>query len=90
MFFLPLFSYDYAPLEKRRHFPHLQKIFLQPLNNLHDTCFNLVTSKFTGPLQNFELSEIRLEQSKGLTKIGNSVIKFDNSLYLVDLWWEWG
>jgi len=31
---------------------------------------NLIISKFTGLLQNFELSEIR---SKGLSLIGNSV-----------------
>ena len=37
---------------------------------------NLVISKFTGPLQNFELSEIRLKGSKGLCLIGNTVRKF--------------
>ena len=37
---------------------------------------NLVISKFTGPLQNFELSEIRLKGSKGLSLIGNTVRKF--------------
>jgi hypothetical protein len=34
---------------------------------------NLVISKFTGLLQNFELSEIRLKGSKGLHSIVNSV-----------------
>lgn len=34
---------------------------------------NLVISKFTGPLKYFELSEIRLKMSKGLSKIDNSV-----------------
>ena len=33
---------------------------------------NLVISKFTGPLQNFELSKIRIKGSKGLSLIGNS------------------
>jgi len=33
----------------------------------------LVISKYMSPLQNFELSEIRLKGSKGLSKIGNSV-----------------
>jgi hypothetical protein len=30
---------------------------------------NLVVSKFMGPLQNFELLEIRLKGSKGLSKM---------------------
>ena len=34
---------------------------------------NFVISKFTGPLQNFELSEIGLKGSKGLRLIVNSV-----------------
>ena len=34
---------------------------------------NLVISKFTGPLQNFELSEIRLKGSEGLSKVGGFI-----------------
>ena len=34
---------------------------------------NLVISKFTGPFENFELSEIGLIGSEELSKIGNSV-----------------
>ena len=41
---------------------------------LNDTLqLNLVISNFTGPLKNFELSEIRLKRSEGFSKIGNSV-----------------
>jgi hypothetical protein len=34
---------------------------------------NLVVSNFTGPLQNFELSEFQLKESKVLSKTRNSV-----------------
>ena len=34
--------------------------------NFDQLQFTLVISKFTGPFQNFELSEIRLKASKGL------------------------
>jgi len=39
-----------------------------------DTQLNLVISKFTGWLQNFEISEIQLKRTKGLSKAGNSVM----------------
>ena len=39
-----------------------------------DIQLNLVISKFTGPLQNFEISEIQLKRTKGLSKAGNSVM----------------
>jgi hypothetical protein len=38
---------------------------------LYTVQLNLVISKFTGLLQNFELSEIRLKGSKGLCKTAN-------------------
>ena len=39
-----------------------------------DIQLNLVISKFTGWLQNFEISEIQLKRTKGLSKAGNSVM----------------
>jgi hypothetical protein len=57
--------------EKQKSFIYSIRQKLIPFFKLQ---MNLVISKITGPLQNYELSAIRLKGSRGLSKIGNSVI----------------
>ena len=51
------------------------------------TQLNLVISKFTGPLQNFELYEIRLRGSERLSKNGNFIYLLTASLNIHSLAW---